>query len=201
MIASLCGILRSKSPTEVLLDVNGVGYAVSIPLSTFAQLGEVNSTVLLLTHLQIRDDAVQLFGFATEEERFLFKLLLSVNGIGPKIAQGILSGIGVKELRSHIASGNVGALTGIPGVGRKTAERIVVELRDKMARMGVPETTAGPLAEGDALRSDAILALTTLGYTRAAAEKAIQQVWSESNAQPLTLEDLIKRSLKFISGI
>lgn len=199
MIASLRGILRYKSPTEVLVDVNGVGYAVSIPLSTFEQLGDTNSNVLLFTYLHVREDSLQLFGFATEEERFLFKLLLSVNGIGPKIAQGILSGIGVKELRSHIASGNIGALTGIPGVGRKTAERLVVELRDRIAKMGSPGA-ADASSETGSMRGDALLALTSLGYTRTTAERAIQQAWTESNGNPMTLEELIKRSLKLIGS-
>lgn len=134
MIATLTGILRSKSPTEIILDVNGVGYSVSIPLSTFEKLTETGSTVTLLTHLQVREDALQLYGFATEKELILFKMLISVSGIGPRIAQGVLSGISASDLREYIIKGNVGALTTIPGVGKKTAERMVVELRDKMSK-------------------------------------------------------------------
>ena len=135
MIASLTGILKSKSPTEILVEVHGIGYTVSIPLSTYEKLGDIGSSVSLLTHFHVREDVMQLFGFFTEEERRLFKLLISVSGIGPKIAQSILSGMNVEELKSHLVSGNVNALTAIPGVGRKTAERLIVELRDKVGKI------------------------------------------------------------------
>jgi Holliday junction DNA helicase RuvA len=181
MIASLTGILKSKSPTEVLVDVNGVGYAVSIPLSTFERLGTQNSHITLYTHLVVREDAMQLFGFATEEERSLFRLLISVNGIGPKIAQAVLSGLSVAELKQHVAGGNIAALTAIPNVGRKTAERLVLELRDKIDKV--------PTAE-------ALLALTSLGYQRTAAEKAIRQALNETDGASLTVEELIKRGLQ-----
>ncbi len=197
MIASLNGILRSKSPTEVLIEVNGVGYAVSIPLSTFERLGELNSHVVLLSYLHVREDALQLFGFATEEERYLFKLLISISGIGPKIAQGILSGIGARELRSHIATGNIGALTSIPGVGRKTAERLIVELRDKIGKMELAATSPfGMTDDPGGIRTEALLAMTSLGYTRQVAEKALRQALTEANGSSLTLQELIKRSLR-----
>lgn len=194
MIASLTGILKSKSPTEALLDVNGVGYAVSIPLSTFEKLGAQNSHVTLFTHLVVREDAMQLFGFATEEERSLFRLLISVNGIGPKIAQAVLSGLSVAELKQHVASGNAAALTAIPNVGRKTAERLVLELRDKIDKVPTPGM-ALPTDRGAEIRAEALLALTSLGYQRAAAEKAIRQALSE-NKSDLSLEALIKLALQ-----
>jgi len=201
MIASLSGILRIKTPTEVLIDVNGIGYAVIIPLSTYEKLGELNSPATLLTHLHVREDALQLFGFATEEERFLFKLLISVNGIGPKIAQGILSGISVSDLKAHIAKENVAALTTIPGVGRKTAERLILELRDKIGKLEqilqMPATGKDQQAE---MRLEALLALTSLGYNRPAAEKAIRQVLSESADASLSLQELIKRALRYASS-
>ncbi len=193
MIASLMGILRVKTPTEVLVDVNGVGYSVSIPFSTFEKLGEVTSTVTLLTHLQVREDALQLYGFLTEEERFSFRLLISVSGIGPKIAQGILSGISVKELKDHIVRGNVGALTAIPGIGKKTAERLILELREKVSKTGGSGLPAQP---SDDLRAQALMALTSLGYSKPVAEKAVHRVLSDSSASDLTLEELIKRALR-----
>ncbi len=201
MIASLRGILTGKSPTEVLVDVNGVGYTVSIPLSTFEHVGDLNSEVVLLTYLHVREDALHLFGFATDEERHIFKLLISVSGIGPKIAQGILSGISVGELRSHIATGNISALTSIPGVGRKTAERLIVELRDRIGKMELTGIAFGGSSNQPVeIRTEALLALTSLGYPRQAAEKAVRQALTEANGQSLTLEELIKRSLRFTTN-
>jgi len=195
MIASLTGILRTKTPTEILLDVQGVGYAVSIPLSTFEHLPDVGSTVTLLTHLQVREDAFQLYGFGSENERVLFRHLISVNGIGPKIAQSILSGIAVDDLRDQIIQGNVGALTAIPGIGKKTAERLVLELREKVTRLG---SVASPSSQpADDLRTQALLALTSLGYSRSVAEKALRSVLNESPGVTLTIEELIKRALRY----
>jgi Holliday junction DNA helicase RuvA len=135
MISYLHGRLAEKSPTEVTVDVNGVAYAVHIPLSTFEALGEIGAEVKILTYLHFREDAMQLYGFATSAERDLFKLLISISGIGPKMAQGILSGISVNELKNFILHGNFNALMSIPGVGKKTAERLVVELRDRVGRL------------------------------------------------------------------
>jgi Holliday junction DNA helicase RuvA len=198
MIASLTGILKVKNPTEILLDVHGVGYAVTIPLSTFEKLGEVGSSATILTHLHIREDAVQLFGFATDEERLSFKLLISVNGIGPKIAQGILSRIAVSDLKQHISEENISALTAIPGVGRKTAERLVIELRDKIGKIGAagPASVARPDGEEE-LRQEALLALTSLGYNRSVAEKALRQVLTEMKGEKLSLQNLIKKALRY----
>ncbi len=194
MIASLTGTLRMKTPTEVLLDVQGVGYAVSIPFSTFEKLGQVDTTVTLLTHLQVREDALQLYGFMTEEERFLFRLLISVSGIGPRIAQSILSGISVKDLKDHITGGNVGALVAIPGIGKKTAERLVLELREKISRT---DGSAGvPPRPSDDRRTQALMALTSLGYSKLVADKALHHVLSEPTSSTLTLEEIIKRALR-----
>lgn len=194
MIASLTGILKSKSPTEVLVDVNGVGYSVSIPFSTFEKLGEPNTTVTLLTYLLVREDALQLFGFSSEEERFLFRLLISVSGIGPKIAQSILSGISAKELRDYIVRGNVGALTAIPGIGKKTAERLILELREKVT--GKEGSTWNVPHPSDNPGTQALMALTSLGYSKVIAEKAVHRVLAESTAEKLTLEEIIKRALR-----
>ncbi len=197
MIASLTGTLKRKSPTEVLIDVNGVGYSVSIPLSTYSGLGEVDTPIHLLTHLHVREDAMQLFGFGTESERELFRRLIGITGIGPKTAQGILSGISVADLREYIASGNIGALTAVPGVGRKTAERLVVELRDKIGTIGA--SIGGPVTSSDTnaqVRNEALLALTSLGYNRGAAEKAIRLALQDDRGSKLSVEELIKKALK-----
>jgi Holliday junction DNA helicase RuvA len=198
MIASLTGILKVKNPTEIVLDVHGVGYAVTIPLSTYEKLGEVGSIATILTHLHVREDAMQLFGFATDEERLSFKLLISVNGIGPKIAQGILSRIAVTDLKLHISKENISALTAIPGVGRKTAERLVIELRDKIGKIDAagPASTIQPNGEEE-LRQEALLALTSLGYNKPIAEKALRQVLTELKGEKLSLQDLIKKALRY----
>jgi holliday junction DNA helicase RuvA len=197
MIASLSGILKQKNPTEVLLDVQGVGYAVHISLSTYEKLGDINSPTTLLTHLHIREDAMLLFGFATEEERRLFKLLLSVSGIGPKLAQSILSGMNANELGSHLRAGNVSALTAIPGIGKKTAERMVVELRDKIVKaIGTTEVDSSGTTANAAIRNEALMALTSLGFNQQTAEKAIRLVYNEADGSSLLLEELIKRALR-----
>jgi Holliday junction DNA helicase RuvA len=197
VIASLEGILRSKTPTEVLVDVNGIGFAISIPLSTYEKLGAAGSRVVLLTYLHIRDDAMQLFGFATEEERRIFKLLISVSGVGPKIAQSVLSGMNVEELKSHIGDGNVNALTTIPGVGRKTSERLVVELRDKIGGPYFEPGSVAPIGAGaSSVRLEALQALLSLGYNQQAAEKAIRLALKEASSATISLEELIKRALR-----
>lgn len=198
MIASITGILKAKTPTEVLIDVQGLGYAVSIPLSTFEALGDAGSTVRLLTHLQVREDALQLYGFASEGELVLFKLLISVTGIGPRIAQGILSGIPAADLRSNIVQGNVAALTGVPGVGRKTAERLVVELRDKVGRTDVAGAVSVQSAGQEDPRTQALLALTSLGYSRQVAERAVRTATAETTSA--SVEELIKTALKHTSN-
>ena len=197
MIARLSGKLAGKSPTEILVDVGGVAFALRIPLSTFERLADVGEPVSVYTHLHVREDALQLYGFFTEEERNLFRTLISVNGIGPKMAQGILSGIPVADLKSHILSGNSGALTAIPGVGRKIAERLVVELRDRISKSdgaSFPEGTS--TQNGSRIRSEALLALTSLGYNRVAAEKAIRGAVQESAEAETSVESLVKAALR-----
>lgn len=204
MISYLEGILVHKSPTEIIVDVNGVGYSVHIPLSTFEKLKSVSHSapnssgrIKIFTVLHVREDAMQLFGFATEAERELFQLLISISGIGPRIAQGILSGMDTSELRQCITSADVAALTTIQGVGRKTAERIVVELRDKLGK--AEEVSAGMLLSSKQLsvRSQALNALLSLGYTRASAEAALRAVLKEQKELPL--EEIIKHALRHTS--
>ncbi|MFQ5798175.1 MAG: Holliday junction branch migration protein RuvA [Bacteroidota bacterium] len=194
MISYLEGLVVEKNPTEIVLSVNGVGYTLHIPLSTYEQLGDPGSKAKVLTHLHLREDAIVLYGFASADERNMFRLLISVSGVGPKMAQGILSGMSVLELESCIATGKLEALTSISGVGRRTAERLIVELRDKLE---VPSTAAALPGEMlSSARAEALSALSSLGYTRAVAEKAIRLVLKEADEIELTLEELIKRALR-----
>ncbi len=197
MIARLSGKLAAKSPTEIVVDVGGVAFALSIPLSTFEKIPDPGATVSVYTHLHVREDALQLYGFSSEEERDIFRTLISVNGIGPKMAQGILSGIPVADLKAHIISGNSGALTAIPGVGRKIAERLVVELREKISKSDGGALSAGGAATGGSrIRAEALLALTSLGYNRLAAEKAIRGAVQESADAEVSVETLVKAALR-----
>jgi Holliday junction DNA helicase RuvA len=199
MIARLTGTLAAKAPTEIIIDVGGVGYGVSIPLSTYEALGAVRSPVTLLTYLHVREDALQLYGFATEEERDVFRALISVSGIGPKMAQGILSGIPAADLKTHIMMGNSAALTAVPGVGRKTAERMIVELKDKISRIEAASPAAAGTDGHSRIRSEALLALTSLGYNRLSAERALRDALQESRDADATVESLIKAALRHAS--
>jgi Holliday junction DNA helicase RuvA len=195
MISRLKGKILQKSPTELVVDVAGVGYSVHISLSTFAALEHVEGDATILTHLHVREDALQLYGFATQAERDLFRLLISVSGIGPRMAQGILSGLNPAELKSAISSGNLPALTSVSGVGTKTAERIILELRDKVARAEAAETGGVPSSTQLKARSEALVALMSLGFTRPNAEKALQAVLREADHQQMSVEEMIRRAL------
>ena len=206
MIAHLSGTLLAKHATSVVVDVGGVGYEVTIPVTTFYDLGEPNSPVRLRIHTHVREDVLQLFGFRTERERELFTLLISVSGIGPKSGIAMLSGMSADEIVTAIRTNNLARLTSIPGVGKKTAERLVIELRDKMASLSSPaleeELAAGaggggPSQTEDALREDALSALLNLGYQKAAAEKAVTQAATEGG--DLSVELLLRRSLRHLS--
>ena len=172
MIGQLSGRLEDKRPNQVLVDVSGVGYLVQIPLSTFAALGELHAEVTLLIHTHVREDALSLYGFLTAREKQFFEMLISASGVGPALALRILSGISVEELVPAIRAGDLARLTRVPGVGKKTAERIVVELRDKM--MAVEEQAAQPTTRAG-LEGDVISALVNLGYDPRAAEKAAEE--------------------------
>lgn len=174
MIGLLRGHLAEKRPNQVLLDVGGVGYQVSIPLSTFYALGELREDVTLLIYTHVREDQLALYGFLTSREKHFFELLLSASGVGPTLALKILSGMSVDELVPAIRSGDLVRLTSIPGVGRKTAERIVVELRDRLAAMETAEVPERSDAfGGDQLKVDVLSALLNLGYDRRTAEKGL----------------------------
>jgi holliday junction DNA helicase RuvA len=195
----------AKHATSVVVDVGGVGYEVTIPVTTFYDLGEVKTPVSLRIYTHVREDALQLFGFRTERERELFTLLISVSGIGPKSAVAMLSGMSADEIATAIRTNNYARLTSIPGVGRKTAERLVIELRDKMAALSGPalaeETTAGATAgtaqTEDALREDTLAALINLGYQKAAAERAVTHAISDGG--DISVELLLRRSLRQLS--
>jgi Holliday junction DNA helicase RuvA len=182
MIGYLRGKLVDKRPSQVLVDVNGVGYLVSIPLSTFYTLGELHDDVTLLVHTHLREDSIALYGFLTAREKQFFELLISASGVGPSLALKILSGMSVDELLPAIRAGDLVRLTRIPGVGRKTAERIVVELRDKLAAMEPQQPERVPAAGRTQLESDVVSALLNLGYDRRAAEKALEEVSGNGRA-------------------
>ncbi len=196
MIAKISGSLLEKLPTRVLIEVGGVGYEIHIPLSTFDKLGAIGEKTSLFTHLHVREDALQLFGFATATEKQLFQYLLSVSGIGPKVAQSILSGCSVETFCRYIAQNEIAALTTIPGIGKKTAERLVLELRDRLARWLPDETAVTAKSKTTAIQEETIMALVSLGYNRTAAEKAVEQVTREAGELPV--EELIKRALRYI---
>ena len=188
MIAYLSGKLLEKHANSVIVDVGGVGYDVSIPLSTFYELGEVGDSVQLRIYTHVREDAIQLFGFSSERERDLYLKLISVQGIGAKSGIAMLSGMNADEIISAIRTDNLAKLTAIPGVGRKTAERLVIELRDKVGELAAHAAAGGdgsaskPSGEADAF-DDALSALVNLGYQRNAAEKAIQDIRREGGDQ------------------
>ncbi len=175
MIAHLSGTLLEKLVQRLVIDVGGVGYEVQVPLSTFYAVGEPGSPVALRVHTHVREDAIQLFGFATTLEQALFERLIGISGIGPRVALSVLSGIESADLVRAIRHGDLARLTSIPGVGKKTAERIVIELRDRLPAGG-PAGAGAPAPEQDDVRSDLLSALANLGYQRNAAEKAVDRV-------------------------
>src|SRR6202167_457350 len=195
MIGSLRGKLADKRPNQVLLDVGGVGYQVQIPLSTFAALGALHDETTLLIHTHVREDQFNLFGFFTAREKHCFELLISASGVGPSLALKILSGMGIEELVPAIRKGDLAQLVRIPGVGRKTAERIVVELRDKLAVVDVAET--GKPATRSQLESDVASALVNLGYDVRSVEKAVEKSRAASGGD---FEDLLRASLQILGS-
>ena len=198
MISFLEGRLVESLPTQVIVDVNGVGYEVLIPLSSFDKLPSPGNSVKLLTHLAVREDAHVLYGFMTSSEREMFRLLVNnVSGIGPKIALNVLSGMNVMALRGAVANGDVKALSQISGVGKKTAERIVVELKDKIGAAGAWEaaSAARGLSAGDQKVNDAVLALIALGFKQVEAHESLRGALSLLG-EKATVEDLVRACLK-----
>jgi Holliday junction DNA helicase RuvA len=180
VIARLKGTLVEKSPSRLILDVGGVGYDVSVPLSTFYGLGDPGSPVVLRVHTHVREDAIALYGFASALEEDLFERLISISGIGPKLALAVLSGIDPSELVRAIRTQDVARLTRIPGVGKKTAERIGLELKDRLPAVAVSAGAQPAVSSGDALRDDLMSALANLGYQRASVEKTVDAVLRKS---------------------
>jgi len=205
MIAHLSGTLLVKQANSVILDVGGVGYEVTIPLSTFYDLEDAGASVQLRIYTHVREDTLQLYGFKTARERELFLRLISVSGIGPKLGIAMIGIMSADEMIAAIRTGNLARLTSIPGVGKKTAERLVIELRDKMAALSSPAleeefaSQAGTSAQNseDAAREDALSALLNLGYQKAAAEKAINTAMQEGG--DLSVQIILRRCLRTLA--
>jgi holliday junction DNA helicase RuvA len=201
MIGYLKGLLLQKKPNVLLVDVHGVGYEVFIPLTSFYELPGEGGEVSLRIHTHVREDALTLFGFHTQREKELFLKLISISGIGPKLAISILSGAQVEEIAQAIAEANLGRLTAIPGVGRKTAERLVLELKSQITPFLLPEQGEGAkgAAAPSALEEDVLSALVNLGYPRASAEKALSAVLRTAECER-TFEEVLRSTLRRLAG-
>jgi Holliday junction DNA helicase RuvA len=197
MIAFLRGRLLEKHPNRVVVDVNGVGYDVQVPVSSFYGLGEPGAEVTLRIHTHVREDVIALFGFVTALELQLFERLIAVNGIGPRLALAVLSGIEPPELIQAIRRSDVARLTGIPGIGKKTAERVVLELKDKIDKLAVTAPVEEAPAVHGVMRDDLLSALLNLGYHRPAAEKALDRVLEQEPDS--TFERALRAALKQLS--
>lgn len=201
MIGQLRGILLSKQPPALMLDVQGVGYELDAPMTTFYDLPKEGAELMLHTHLVVREDAQLLFGFSTENQRDLFRHLLKISGIGPRVGLAILSGLSVKEFRLCINGEDVVRLTKVPGIGRKTAERVILELRGKQLPGMSADEDVAIAGSSDEIRTDAISALTALGYRAKDAEKVIGQLADQSDgSEGLSSESLIRQALQAMSG-
>lgn len=196
MIVFLDGVLEEKEPTRVVVNVNGIGYEASIPLSSYDRLPATGQRVRLLTVPVVREDAHLLFGFMTAEERATFLLLTSVNGIGPKLGLAVLSGLAIRDLKAAIAGGDVKRLSSISGVGKKTAERIILEMRDKLGKGALLESLAGGKTPGpkDSKLRDALLALISLGHKQADAQRMVLEIAAEITPET-TLEEILRKVL------
>jgi len=188
MIGFLNGNILSIKPTKILLDVNGVGYLVNISINTFENISD-KKNISLHIYTSVKEDSITLFGFYSETEKEMFELLISVSGIGPKLALSVLSGIRVDDLKKAIEAGDISRIIAIPGVGRKTAERVVLELRSKVDKISETESKGVSYS----IKSEAVSALTTLGYNYKQAENAVREVLNSS--KDISLEELIKRAL------
>ncbi len=194
MIAYLRGRILDKHPQRVIVDVGGVGYDVQVPLSTFYNLGDAGADVTLRVHTHVREDALSLFGFTTALELELFERLIAINGVGPKLALAVLSGIEAAELVRAVRLQDVARLVTIPGVGKKTAERIALELKDRLPK-GLQADVTKPRLPEDELKDDVISALLNLGYQRAAADKVVEKAAADGGS----FQDVLKRALRILS--
>lgn len=214
MIARLAGRIVEKEPHRVVLDVSGLGYGVAIPLSTFYTLPADGEPVVLRIHTHVKEDSIALYGFATREEQMLFERLIEISGIGPRLALAILSGLPVGDLVNAIAQGETGRLRGIPGIGPKTADRVVLEMRDRVRQMvrssgaAVAAGSAPPAGQG--VRDDVISALLNLGYRQSQAEDAVGKALGAAGPRPQgdrsarggdgDLQDVLRRSLRYLAS-
>ena len=195
MIARLAGTLADKTPGRIIIDVQGVGYDLQVPLSTFYVIGDAGSAVTLRVHTHVREDVIALYGFATGLEQDLFERLISISGIGPKLALAVLSGMEPPDLVRAISSQDVARLTSIPGIGKKTAERIGLELKDRLPKsVQAAADAAKPATPEDQLRADLLSALLNLGYQRQAADKAIEKALTA--ASDATFEQALRSVLR-----
>ena len=198
MIAHLKGKLTHKSPVAIIIDVNGVGYQVFVPLSTFYALPELESEISLGIHTHMREEALKLFGFYTIDEKIIFEKLITINKVGPKLALTILSGMPPADILSTINSNDIVKLSTIPGIGRKTAERLILEMRDKLDGLSLDFVATKNPGPEKGLFDDALSALVNLGYKKSQAELALKKVYAES-AEDNSIENLIKDSLNLLS--
>ena len=194
MIGSLIGLIKEKTPSAILLEVNGIGYEISIPLSTSFQLPKVGESAFLLTHLVVREDQHSLYGFATEEERKLFRALIKISGVGAKLAITILSGTNVTGFIQSVVNEDIDALVHLPGIGKKTAERLVVEMKDKISEISDEQQNLQDSGVNSAV-AEAINALVNLGYKTKDAKNILDKIDSED----LSVEDLIRQALKSLN--
>lgn len=201
MIARISGILIQKSVTHCVVDVHGTGYRIIVPLSTFYELPKEDQPVVLHIHTHVREDAISLYGFHTREEREVFQMMISVSGIGPKLAVNILSGIAAGELVRAVTEEDLKRLTGIPGVGKKTAERMILELKDKAAKLGRDDVTVCTVAvkTGDQVKEDALSALVNLGYKGSAVKDVVDRIMRTAPETP-SLDQLLKQALRTLAG-
>ena len=197
MFAHLKGELAYKSPEYTIVDVNGVGYQVFTPLSTYYALPNLGQTVSLRVHTRVREDELKLFGFLTEEEQTIFQKLITINKVGPRLALGILSGMSPADLFSAVMNNNIARLSTIPGVGKKTAERLTLEMKDKLADLALAMDHQPESARAEGFYDDALSALVNLGYKKPEAEKALKTIYNQ-NGKDASLEDLIKESLNVL---
>ena len=202
MIARLTGSLMEKEPHRLVIDVGGLGYRAFIPLSTYYALPEAGSEITLRIHTHVREDALSLFGFVSREELELFERLIEISGVGPRLALAILSGMPVADLVTALSEGDSGRLRGIPGVGPKTADRVVLEMRDRIRTMPRGEESGARAGSGGSLRRDVVSALVNLGYREGPARDAVGKVIGsdgKAEAGADTLQTVLKRSLKYLA--
>tara|TARA_Y100000748_G_C15371722_1_gene440046 strand:- start:254 stop:841 length:588 start_codon:yes stop_codon:yes gene_type:complete len=194
MIGSLIGLIKEKTPSSILLEVNGIGYEIAVPLSTSFQLPNVGESAYLLTHLVVREDQHSLYGFATDEERKLFRALIKISGVGAKLAITILSGTNVNGFIQSVVNEDIDALVHLPGIGKKTAERLIVEMKDKVSEISSDENSLSQNNENSAV-AEAMNALVNLGYKTKDAKTILDKIESEG----LTVEELIRQALKSLN--